>query len=401
MSRRASRVPLAWLNLRHDLRRLGVSLAGVGFAVVLMFTELGFLVALLDSTVAPLDLLDPGAADLVMISQKKGTLTDLQRFPRRWLLAAEAFASVAAARPLFLEGSSVWHNPATGRSQSIRVLACDTKDPAFRLPDGPRLYGRLEQPGTALFDEKSKSSFGYHLLTATPPGNDMEVVLARRTIRVVGTFAMGTDFANDGNVLVSPRTFEALFPQRRIADADVATVDVGLIRLKPQAEPAVVRQALEGALPPETYGVRILTLPDLRCKEQSFWLRHTPIGAIFILGMVLGFVVGVVICFQILASEIRDHLGEYATLKAMGYRDPFLWAVIFRQAIWLAIMGFLPGLVFSAVLYRGLESATGLPLKMQPGWVLVVLLLTLVMCIVSAQLAVRKLFSVDPAELFR
>lgn len=229
----------------------------------------------------------------------------------------------------------------------------------------------------------------------------MEVVLARRTIRVVGTFAMGTDFADDGNVLVSPRTFEALFPQRRIADADVATVDVGLIRLKPQAEPGVVRQALEGALPPETYGVRILTLPDLRCKEQSFWLRHTPIGAIFILGMVLGFVVGVVICFQILASEIRDHLGEYATLKAMGYRDPFLWAVIFRQAIWLAIMGFLPGLVFSAALYRLLESATGLPLKMQPGWVLVVLLLTLVMCIVSAQLAVRKLFSVDPAELFR
>ena len=144
-----------------------------------------------------------------------------------------------------------------------------------------------------------------------------------------------------------------------------------------------------------------MTLPDLRCKEQSFWLRHTPIGAIFILGMVLGFVVGVVICFQILASEIRDHLGEYATLKAMGYRDPFLWAVIFRQAIWLAIMGFLPGLVFSAALYRLLESATGLPLKMQPGWVLVVLLLTLVMCIVSAQLAVRKLFSVDPAELFR
>ncbi|HKM52036.1 MAG TPA: FtsX-like permease family protein, partial [Isosphaeraceae bacterium] len=72
-----------------------------------------------------------------------------------------------------------------------------------------------------------------------------------------------------------------------------------------------------------------------------------------------------------------------------------------RQAIWLAIMGFLPGLVFSAALYRLLESATGLPLKMQPGWVLVVLLLTLVMCIVSAQLAVRKLFSVDPAELFR
>jgi putative ABC transport system permease protein len=184
-------------------------------------------------------------------------------------------------------------------------------------------------------------------------------------------------------------------------DVETANVDVGLIRLDPHREPAVVRGELERALPPEIYGVRVLTLPELKNKERLFWLQHTPIGFIFLLGVFLGFVVGVVICFQILASEIRDHLGEYATLKAMGYGNPFLRSVILRQALWLAVLGFLPGLVASSGLYLLLERLTGLPMGMDVLRVGGVLVLTVVMCIVSAHFAVRKLFSVDPAELFR
>ncbi len=402
MNRPESPVPLAWLNLRHDRRRLATALAGVGFAVVLMFMELGFLTALLDSTVAPLDLLDDRSADLVMISDKKETLTDRQRLPRRWLVVAEADPNVAAARPLFFERAlSDWYNPATRRSQRIRVMASDSEAPVFRLPGGVPLYERLKQLRTALFDEKSKRSFDFDLLRrATPTGLAVEAVLARKAIDVIDTFSMGTDFANDGNILVGARTFDALFPSRRIHDDDHATVDVGLIRLSPHVDSATVREDLERRLPPEVCRVRILTLPELKSKERLFWLQHTPIGFIFILGVILGFVVGVVICFQILSSEIRNHLGEYATLKAMGYDNPFLKSVVSEQALWLAVLGFLPGILFSYALYVLLEALTGLPLRLEATRVGVVFVLTVFMCIVSAYFAVRKLLSVDPAELF-
>ena len=147
--------------------------------------------------------------------------------------------------------------------------------------------------------------------------------------------------------------------------------------------------------------LRILTVAEMIGQEQAFWQIHTPIGQIFWLGVILGFIVGMVICYQVLSSDIRDHLAEYATLKAIGYGNTYLVKVVCRQAVWLALLGFAPATLFAAFVYSKLSGWTGLPMQMAPHTVGLVLVLTLVMCLSSAYLAIRKLFQADPAELFR
>lgn len=397
---RSSRTPIARLNLVHDPRRLATSLAGVGFAVVLMFTELGFRNALFDSTTALIGLMDP-AAELAVIQADKDSLIDSRRFPRRRLYQAEGVAGVAAARPLYFERmSSIWEAPTRGRrraeSRRIRVVAADPIDGLLRLPHGTSIP---ELPGTALFDTDSKAGFDFdRLAREAPSGDDVRAVLSRRPIRIVGTFRLGTDFANDGTLIVAARTFARFFPARRLEDVDASTVDVGLLRLADDADPGRVRAALRRILPSD---VVVLTRPELIDHELEFWNSRTPIGPIFLLGTILGFVVGVVICYQVLSSDVRDHLAEYATMKAIGYPDREPVRVVYGQAAWLAVLGFALGAVVSAGIYAILAWLTGLPMRPSARATLVVFALTLIMCRLSARLAIRKLLTADPAELFR
>jgi putative ABC transport system permease protein len=394
-----TKTPVAWLNLVHDPRRLATSLAGVGFAVVLIFTELGFLNALLDSTVEPIRRVERDRhAHLLMVHHDKETLVDSYRFSRRWLVEAEACRDVVdRAEPVFFEVSlSSWRNPMTERSRNIRVISSDSADLlAILSGTSGGLITRLDRPGTYLFDVNSKAGFGYENLAET------EAVLARSTIRKVGTFELGTDFVNDGNLVVGLRTFDDLFPSRQAFELDVQTVDLGVIRLVEGADPEAARKRLADFLKADEVGIRILTPGRMIVEEQMFWKEHTPVGLIFLLGVVLGFVVGVVICFQVLSSDIRDHLSEYATLKAIGYGNSFLVKVVFRQAFWLSVLGFLPSVACANGLYWILRIAVGLPMRLTNQTVLLVFALTVLMCLISAYLAIRKLFKADPAELFR
>ncbi len=397
------KTPLAWRNLTHDPRRLATSLAGVGFAVVLIFTELGFLKALLDSTVEPLRRVEADRqAYLVMVHRDKESLVDSYRFSRRWLVAAEACPGVAKAEAVFFEaGLAAWHNPITGRSKAIRVISADSEDLLAILSGAPAAVRRLAMPGTGLFDVDSKRAFGYADLPVGGAGLGSEAVLSRAPLRLVGAFELGTDFINDGNLVVALRTFDDLFPTRRVREPDVPTVDLGLIRLAEGVDPEPTRNRLERELGAEAVGVRVLAPGRMIDAERWFWLQHTPVGWIFLLGVALGFVVGVVICFQVLSSDIRDHLAEYATLKAIGYGNSYLVKVVVLQASLLAVLGFLPSLAAADALYRLLRGMVGLPMRLDGLTVLAVFALTLLMCLSSAYLAIRKLFRADPAELFR
>ncbi len=173
-----------------------------------------------------------------------------------------------------------------------------------------------------------------------------------------------------------------------------------MIRLAAGIDAAAVRAGLERSRMADA-GLRFLTVEEMIGQEQAFWQYQTSIGQIFGLGVILGFVVGVVICYQVLSSDIRDHLAEYATLKAVGYGNTYLMKVVCRQAIWLALLGFAPGTLFAGAVYWMLRTQTGLPMQLAPWTVGLVLILTLVMCLISAYLAIRKLFEADPAELFR
>ena len=133
---------------------------------------------------------------------------------------------------------------------------------------------------------------------------------------------------------------------------------------------------------------------------MDYWNKNTPIGYVFSFGVVVGLCVGGIIVYQILFADVCDHLKEYATLKAMGYTDRYLFGVVFQEAAILALLGYVPGLLVCLLLYRIAGNATALPLEMTWPRGAFVLVLTVLMCCIAGAIALRKVRSTDPAEVF-
>jgi putative ABC transport system permease protein len=180
-------------------------------------------------------------------------------------------------------------------------------------------------------------------------------------------------------------------------DTAPGSIELGLVRLAPGADPEAVAARLRENLPQD---VHILTKLGFEEFEKNYWRTSTAIGFIFSLGAAMGFVVGCVIVYQILHSDVSDHLPEYATLMAMGYRLSSLLGVVAREGLLLAVLGYVPAWLAGQGLYMVVRSGTRLPVYMQPERSLLVFVLILAMCMASAGLAMRKLGDADPAEIF-
>ena len=383
------RVPLAWHNLTSDPRRMVIAAAGIGFAVLLMCAQVGFYFALLDSTV---ELLARCRADLFLRSTNRYSLVNREGFTRHRLYQAQSVDGVTSAEPLYLEPSiAMWRSTRDGIPRWIRVVAFDLDADVVDLPAVDAFRQELHKPRSALSDTRSKRVYG-----SLAPGVESE--LSGRNLRIVGQFTLGTDFMNDGNLLMSSRNFARYFPARSPRSATLEDVDLGLVRVKPDAELFAVQQRLRETLPRD---VHVLTKAEMINEERNFWQRSTPVGVVFGLGTAMGFVVGVIICYQILFSQIADCMPEFATLRAMGYGFNYFVKVVLQQALILSVLGFVPGIAVSALLYVGIGEWTGLLMRLSVGRALLGLLLTITMCVVSGPLAVRKSRAADPAELFR
>jgi putative ABC transport system permease protein len=382
-----TRTPLAWRNLTHKMRRLLLAAGGIGFAVLLIFMQLGFQGALFDSVVQVPQCLN---ADLVMVGASKYTITIKETFSRRRLLTALSCPGVVAVRSLYYDNRFAWKDMKTGNEFQIRVLAFDPQQQVLNLPEVNEQQAKLLLPGRVLFDRLSKSDYG-------DPHVGTIGEYAGKQMEVVGMFSLGTDFANDANMFMSERQYvEAVYPPVRQQQA-LEQIDMGLIQVADGADPEAVLTRLRGMLPID---VKVMTKDQFIAAELEFWNRSTPIGYVFSFGVVLGFIVGVIICYQILYADISDHLREYATLKAMGYQSGFFTWVVLEEALLLSLFGFLPALLLSEVLYRALSSRTGLLLHLTPERAGEVLAMTIAMCVVSGLLTIRKVLSADPAELF-
>jgi putative ABC transport system permease protein len=392
-----NRVPLAWANLTAKKVRFAGSLAGVAFAVVLMFVQYGFKNALLDSTATLLNRLD---ADLYLVSKSYQSLSWPMPFSRRRLYQALEAPEVAAAHPIYIELSmSVWRNPFTSSRRSIRTLGIDADADllGLRAADHGRELAELKLPGHVMFDEQSKSA-AYGRIE---PRMAERIELAGRPVTVTGVFKLGTDFGSEGNVLMDTRTFAERFRSTPGVGPPLGMVDLGALKLRAghrtPDEARAVKEKLTGLMPPD---VRVFTKQELVDLETTFWDTSTPIGGIFGIGMWIGFFVGVVFCFQILSTDVADHLSEFATLKAMGYSNAYLVGVVLQEALLLGAVGFVPGLLFSAVVYWLLSWQTGLPMVLTLGRVGLVFALTVGMCMLAGTLALRKVIEKDPAEVF-
>jgi len=203
---------------------------------------------------------------------------------------------------------------------------------------------------------------------------------------------LGPSFGADGNLITSRETFLRLRP-----GTPPGSIEVGLIRVTPGADPVAVQARLQALLPQD---VSVLTKSEFEEAEKDYWRSSTAIGFIFTLGAGMGFVVGCVIVYQILYSDVSDHLPEYATLMAMGYPLRSLLGVVAREGLLLAMLGYLPAYGVGQGLYALVRAATKLPVEMNTTRAVVVFSLILVMCMGSATMAMRRLADADPAEIF-
>lgn len=384
------RVPLAWRNITESKLRLLTGIAGIAFAVILMFMQNGFRSALVESMVELIDQLD---ADLIITSRGRYIFSVQQTFPFRRLNQSRNFADVTHAHPVYLETRAAkWKDTDDGIARRIRVVGFHPEDDIFTIPEIHQQLDKLKIRRNALADRKSKEKF-YGKLVDLP-----ESQLKNLRFKIAGLFSLGTDFQNNGTLIISEADFLDLFPERRGASVGDMRVDIGLIKVKPGVDIEPLRVALDDALPDD---VDVLTKREFVDKERAFWRMVTPIGIIFTIGVVIGFIVGLMICYQILFSDITDRLPEFATLKAIGYSQRDLFQIVIDQALLLSLFGYVCGIIVSFFLYWWVGQWTGLPMRMNIGGIVVVFLFTVIMCVASGFVAVRRLLTVDPAELFR
>ncbi|MFN6568347.1 ABC transporter permease DevC [Dendronalium sp. ChiSLP03b] len=381
------KTPLAWRQLMKEKTRLAVAVAGITFADMLMFIQLGFESALFDAAVKPHRNLE---ADLVLISPQFQTLFSVKSFSRERLYQALAYDGVQSVNSVYI-GTGQWRNPQTRLERAILVWGVDPAKPPFKSPETKQNQDRLKQLYQVLFDQAGRPEYGTVADIFNKTGN-FETELNSIGIKVKGLFTDGASFAADGNVITSDSTFLQLFPERQRD-----RIEVGLITLKPDANHEKVQSQLAAALPKD---VRVLTPEEFAKVERHYWETGTGIGFIFGLGTAVGFIVGIVIVYQILYSDVSDHLPEYATLKAMGYTDRYLLGVLLQEALFLAVLGFLPGFILSFGLYQVTYAATMLPIFMKVDRAIRVWILTVIMCSFSGAIAMRKLRAADPADVF-
>ncbi len=381
------RTPLGFLQLKHDRLRLLTAIAGITFADVLIFMQLGFADALFRTNTQYPRILQ---TDLVILSTQAKNFSELQTFSRRRLYQALNVPGVKTVEPLYL-GSMAWRNPQTQRKTTMLVIGQDPEQIILNLPEVNRQLPKLQLPNMVLFDQKSRGSY-QKMIEEMKTGQRVTTEMGTNTITVVGLFSVGASFADDGALITSTDTFLRLFPKRT-----AGTVSLGLVHLRPGADLQKVQTQLAAYLPDD---VQVFTYPEYVNFEMDYLRTRSPIGFVFGLGTVMGFIVGTVIVYQVLSTDVNSHLAEYATFRAMGFRQRYLLGVIFEEALILSILGFIPSLAIAVGAYHLTAVATALPIAMPLSRTIGVLALTLLMCNLSGMIATRRLQSADPADIF-
>jgi putative ABC transport system permease protein len=379
------RTPLAFLNLVHEKTRLGVAIAGVAFAVILVFMNLGFLGALSETAAAFYARFN---ADLFLISPQALEITTATPFPIERIYQVAGVEGVEEVMPLYVNYIQ-WRNPETRENRAIFVFGINPDDPAFLLPELQSANARntLRRPNTVFFDRLSRPEYG-------PQATGTRTEADRRDVVIGGQYSLGGGFAADGTLIMSDQNFRRYFNPFPLDQ-----ISVGLIKLEEGVDADEARLAVMERLPED---VEVFTKEGIIARDRNYWINATSTGFIFGMGVAVALVVGVVIVYQILYTDISSHMKQYATLKAMGYRSGFLFNTVLQESVILAVLGFIPGFLLSMILYQLTLTATSgtLPVVMTLTRFIFVFILTVIMCGISGLISVNKVIQADPAEVF-
>jgi putative ABC transport system permease protein len=375
------RFALAWRILTYDKGRTALAVAGVFMAILLVFVQLGFFIAVPQGGML---LYDRTRFDLLIASTGYEYQVQPGAFPLSQLDRARTAPEVALAAPLYF-GEAKWRGGEDGKAPDVFVIGLDPQDRIFTSEDINRQLAVLDQADTALVDSMSRSMFG-------PLTTGRVVDIAGDKVKIGGDYALGTGFMGLGVILVSAQNFVRLFPFRKLGQ-----VNLGLIQLKQGIDPdhaaASLRKLLGG-------DIQIFTRPELEAHETAYWTTRTSVGLLFGSGLMVSFIVGIMVVYQILATQVSRQLPQFATLKAVGYGDRFLNGTVITMALLIVLAGFFPALVAALGIYEVIREETLLPVEMSGPRIAVVFAATLAMAAASALLSMSSLRRADPADLF-
>jgi putative ABC transport system permease protein len=375
------KVLLAWRILTYDKRRTALALIGIFMAILLVFVELGFFYAV---PRGGLLLYDNMRFDLLLTSDQYEYQAQPGVFPLSALDRVRSSSDVAEATPIYF-GFAKWKSGKGDLWPDVFVIGFDPASDVF-IPDSiNRQTAALDRLDTVLVDSATRPMFG-------PLDTGRVVEIGDRTATIGGQYELGTGFMGLGVALTSTANFARLFPQR-----GSAIVNLGAIRLKPGVDPARAAsdlQKLAGT------GTKVFTRQELDAQETAYWTTRTSVGIIFGSGLLISLVVGVMIVYQIVSTQVGRQLPQFATLKAIGYRDRGLAATVSTMSLLIVIAGFIPAVAAALGLYSLIRQQTLLPVMMSDMRLLAVFAAALGMAVVSALLSVRVLRRADPADVF-
>ncbi|OKH43163.1 DevC protein [Calothrix sp. HK-06] len=379
--------PIAWLQLIHRKARLVVTITGVTFAVLLMFIQLGFRDGLYEDSVTFHKIID---AELVLIHRDTERFFEMKEFPRRYLYNMSASDGIASINPFYF-GIGNFKNIENSIIRPLVVCGFMPDKPVFKLAEINQQVEVIKAADTVLFDRLSRPDFGPIVEKLTAQGEVITEISNHRT-KIRGLFSLGGGVMSaSGALITSDLNFSKLL------DRPIEKVNMGVVKLQPGVTPQSVIAKLSKELPQD---VKLITIDEFMKLEKDTLAQTTPIGFIFNMGTVIGCVFGGIIVYQILYTQISDSLFIYATFKAIGYGNTYLVKVVLQQAFLMSLIGYIPGFGFCMYIYNFVQEATRLPMIMTITRAVMVMLLTIVMCSLAGLLAMNKLRSADPAELF-
>lgn len=380
------RLPIGWLQLTHNRTRFAAALAGVAFANVLVFVQLGIMNSMGAATLRPYEFFQ---ADLMISAGDANALNEGGNVARQWLLQAMADPDVTDGMGLFV-GNVPWDRAT--KDITFTTFGVDPAQAAFLSAEIAGDAALLQVQDAALLDRLARG-LSRDEAAAIRPQSPLAFETQGRTLTAFATFAGGGGFGGDGYMLVSDQTFLALFPARSSNAPDHI-----LLRLRPGANPAQVSTRLKTLVSDPS--LRIRSYADAAQEDLRYQQTRRPTGVIFGFGVLIGVLVGLVIVYQVLSTDVADHLREYATFKAMGYGPRFFLGIVLEEALVLGIMGFIPGLIVGTAILTLMAAITTLPLTMTPFMAVSVFLGTILFSALSGTIATRRLAAADPADLF-
>lgn len=384
---------LAYRQLIHRGAKLVAALLGVSVAIVLMFAQLGFQGALYDSAVITPRAFD---ADIILTNPVFQTMAfNPPWMPLHLLYEARGIEGVASASP-FYAATVELTNPRDGSNFTSWLFAFSPDMPVFLQSDINRQLDLIRLPETAIIDLNSRNEIGLIAEKVREVGRDdlvmQESALSvQPVIKIRGVFRSGPTIDIDGNIVTSDLNYYRFFA------APLDRVSLGILRVAKGFDPRSVKQAIERRLGNKA---RTFLKEEFIRNEQSYYARETPIGIIFGTGLAVGVVVGIVFISQVLHGIVNDNLREFATLRAIGYKQNFFIVLVGMIALAISVISYLPSIVISVFVYRLAESATKLPLEMKITYMAEVFILVVTMGLIAASLSARKLKQADPVDLF-